>query len=234
MRINKYISSSGITSRRKADELILKRKVKVNGVIMDYLGYDVKDDDEVSVNGEIIGKTDKLYYYLLNKPIGVLSSVTDDRGRTTVVDIMDDVTVRLYPVGRLDYNTSGALIMTNDGELANHVMHPRNQVFKTYRAKVNGLFSEEKAKILRRGVKLKGYVSSPAKVNIIKQDKNTSLIEVSISEGKYHEVRDMLKEVGNPVMELERVSIGNIKLGRLLPGHYRKLSREEIEYLKNV
>ena len=234
MRINKYIQSSGIASRRKADELVEKGKVKVNGALMTSPGYDVKEGDTVTVNGEVIGNFEKLSYYLLNKPIGIVTTVSDDKDRMTVIDLMDDITVRLYPVGRLDYNTSGALIMTNDGELANHITHPRHEIYKTYRAKVNGFFNEEKAKILRKGVKLPEYTAKPAKVNIIKQEKATSLIEVSIAEGKYHEVRDMLKEVGTPVIELERIAIGNIKLGRLLPGHYRKLTREEIEYLKNA
>ena len=233
MRINKYIQLSGLASRRKADELVKNGNVKVNGRVMDSVGYDVKDDDRVSVNGVDI-KFEKLSYYLLNKPYGVVTTLHDELDRMTVVDLMDDVEVRLFPVGRLDYNTTGALIMTNDGDLSYHITHPKHEIFKTYKALVNGVFTEEKARKLRRGIKLEKYTTKPAKIKILKGEKGNTLVEVSISEGKNHEVREMFKAVGNPVMELERVSIGNVRLGRLLPGHYRKLTREEIEYLMNA
>lgn len=233
MRINKYIQLSGIASRRKADELVKNGNVKVNGKVMDSVGYDVKDGDTVSVNGEEI-KFEKKCYYLLNKPYGVVTTLSDEKGRMTVIDLMDDVNERVFPVGRLDYNTTGALIMTNDGDLSYHITHPKNEIFKTYLALVNGVFSEEKANRLRKGIKLETYTTHPAKVKIVKAEKGNTLVEVSISEGKNHEVRDMLKAVGNPVMELKRVSIGKVNLGHLLIGHYRKLTKEEIEYLKNA
>lgn len=233
MRINKYIQLSGIASRRKADDLVKNGNVKVNGKVMDSVGYDVKESDTVSVNGEVI-KFEKKCYYLLNKPYGVVTTLSDELNRVTVLDLMDDVEVRVFPVGRLDYNTTGALIMTNDGDLAYHITHPKNEIFKTYQALVNGVFSEEKANILRKGIKLEKYRANPAIVKIIKAEKGNTLIEVSISEGKNHEVRDMLKAVGNPVMELKRISIGKVNLGRLHVGTYRKLTKEEIEYLKNA
>ncbi|MCQ2554780.1 MAG: rRNA pseudouridine synthase [Clostridia bacterium] len=234
MRINKYIAQAGVASRRKADELIASGKVKVNGSVMDVPGYDVQDGDIVTVEGKTIAEKEKPVYYLLNKPLGYITSVSDDRERLTVVDLMTDVTARVFPVGRLDYNTSGILIMTNDGDFAYHVSHPKHEIYKTYRARVNGVFSEEKARKLRKGVDVGPYVTKPAKVEIVKWDKGTTTVEVSICEGKNHEVRDMFKTLGNPVLELERIAIGNIKIGRLLTGHYRKLTREEIEYLRNA
>lgn len=233
MRINKYIAQAGIASRRKADELIQNGNVKVNGAVLKEPGYEVKTGDKVEVNGNLIASSQKMEYVLINKPLGMVTTVSDDRDRATVMDVVADIDARLFPVGRLDYNTSGALIMTNDGDLAYRLTHPKHEVYKTYRARVAGVLSAEKVSRLRKGVDIGGFVTSPARVNIIRGTKNSTIVEISIHEGKNRQVRKMFKAVGNPVQELTRIAIGDIYLGHLKEGHYRKLNREEIEYLKN-
>lgn len=233
MRINKYIAQSGICSRRKADELIANGNVKINGAVLKEPGYEVTDGDKVEVNGTQISAKQKAEYVLINKPLGMVTTVSDDKERLTVMDVVADIDARLFPVGRLDYNTSGALLMTNDGEMAYRLTHPKHEVYKTYRARVAGILSNEKAARLRKGVDIGGFVTSPAKVNIIKGTQHSTIVEISIHEGKNRQVRKMFAAVGNPVQELERIAIGEIRLGHLKPGHYRKLTREEVEYLKN-
>lgn len=233
MRINKYIAQAGICSRRKAHELIANGNVKINGAVLKEPGYEVTDGDKVEVNGTQISAKQKAEYVLINKPLGMVTTVSDDKERLTVMDVVADIDARLFPVGRLDYNTSGALIMTNDGEMAYRLTHPKHEVYKTYRARVAGILSNEKAARLRKGVDIGGFVTSPAKVNIIKGTQHSTIVEISIHEGKNRQVRKMFAAVGNPVQELERIAIGEIRLGHLKPGHYRKLTREEVEYLKN-
>ena len=234
MRINKYIASSGLSSRRKADELINNGNVKVNGNAITEPGYDVKENDIVEVNGKVISPERKLVYLALNKPLGYVTTVSDDRKRPVVMDLITDSEVRLFPVGRLDYNTTGLLIITNDGELANKMMHPKNDVYKTYRALVKGVVSDKQIYNLRKGVDIGGYVTRPAKAEIIKSVGKNTLVEISICEGKNRQVRKMFRAIERPVIELTRISIGEIKLGRLMLGGYRKLRKEEIEYLKNI
>ena len=234
MRINKYIAQAGIASRRKADQLIMSGNVKVNGAVMKEPGYDVAESDKVEVNGRLLENRTKLEYVLINKPAGMVTTVSDDKDRLTVMDVVKDIDARLFPVGRLDYNTSGALIMTNDGDMAYRLTHPKHEVYKTYRARVAGVLSNEKAAKLRKGVDIGGFVTSRAKVNIIKGNQHSTIVEISIREGKNRQVRKMFAAVGNPVQELERIAIGEIRLGHLRPGHYRKLTREEIEYLRQV
>lgn len=233
MRINKYIAQAGVCSRRKADELIANGNVKINGAVLKEPGYEVTEADTVEVNGRTISAKTKPEYVLINKPLGMVTTVSDDKERATVMDVVADIDARLFPVGRLDYNTSGALIMTNDGELAYRLTHPKHEVYKTYRARVAGILSNEKAARLRKGVDIGGFITSRAKVNIIKGNQHSTIVEISIHEGKNRQVRKMFGAVGNPVQELERIAIGEIRLGHLKPGHYRKLTREEIEYLKN-
>lgn len=232
MRINKYIATSGMTSRRKADDLIINGNVKVNGVSMREPGYDVKEGDVVEVNGNVVGASQKLEYVAVNKPLGYITTVEDDRERATVMELVKDVDARLFPVGRLDYNTSGLLLMTNDGDLAYRLTHPKHNVDKTYIVTVQGVVSDEKVAKLRNGVDIGGFVTSKARVKIIKGTKTTTTLEVTIHEGKNRQVRKMFAAVGNKVIDLQRVAIGDIRLGRLAEGHYRKLTREEVEYLK--
>lgn len=234
MRINKYIANAGIASRRKADELIKAGKVKVNSKVMSQPGYDVADSDEVLVEGKPVQSTENKVYYAMNKPLGVITSVNDDRGRMTVVDIMSDVEERVFPVGRLDYNTSGLLLLTNDGDFANRIMHPGRRVDKTYRVRVAGNISKMKISVLRAGVRLGKFKTSPARVDVITWNRHSMILEVTIHEGKNRQIRRMFEAVGYPVQELERISIGNMKLGHLKPGQYRKLSKRELEYFRNL
>lgn len=233
MRINKFIAQAGIASRRKADELIENGNVKVNGAVMKEPGYDVKEGDKVYVNGRLIDSRKEKIYLLVNKPLNMITTASDDKGRDTVMDLVKDVDARLFPVGRLDYNTTGALIMTNDGDLSYRITHPKHEMGKTYRALVKGVISKEKLAKLRNGVDIGGIITSKARVSIIKGNQHSTLVEITIHEGKNRQVRKMFAAVGNPVQTLERVAIGNIRLGRLKQGHYRKLTKEEIEYLKN-
>ncbi|MBQ9061074.1 MAG: rRNA pseudouridine synthase [Firmicutes bacterium] len=232
MRLNKYIASAGICSRRKADELIAAGNVKINGAVMREMGYDVQEGDRVSVNGRPIEAADHKVYVAVNKPKGYITSMDDDRDRATVAELVKDIPERLFPVGRLDYNTTGLLLMTNDGDLAYRLTHPKHEVYKTYVALVSGIISDARLARLRKGVDIGGFVTSPARVKVIKQNPRSTLVEISIREGKNRQVRKMFKAVGNNVMELERIAIGDVRLGHMQQGHYRKLTRQEIEYLK--
>lgn len=233
MRLNKYIAHSGICSRRKADELIGKGQVTVNGLKAEF-GYDVQEGDVVSVSGRTIEPEKRLVYYLLNKPTGYITSAEDEQGRQTVLDLMPDISERIYPVGRLDYNTSGMLIMTNDGDLAYKLTSPHKNIFKTYVAEVTGLFMHRDAARLSKGVNIGGYVTKPAEVEILKQSDSSSVVQIRISEGKNRQVRKMFDAVGHKVLKLERVAIGDLKMAHLKPGMYRKMTTNEITYLKRL
>lgn len=233
MRLNKYIAQAGTASRRKADELTLQGKVKINGAVMKEPGYDVQPGDVVEVNGQTIKQDSKKVYIMLNKPKGFITSVDDEKGRPTVMELVSDIDERLFPIGRLDYNTSGMLLMTNDGDLAFKLSHPKHHIYKTYRARVSGQVSGERLSKLRNGVDIGGFVTSKAIVNVIKQAERSTVIEIKIFEGKNRQVRKMFAAVGNKVMDLERVAIGELYLGHLKQGHYRKLNQKEIEYLKD-
>ncbi|MGI6727205.1 MAG: pseudouridine synthase [Anaerovoracaceae bacterium] len=234
MRLNKYIAKAGIASRRKADKLIFEGKVKINGAIKDQPGYDVVDGDVVEVNGQKINPVKKQIYIMLNKPKGYITTVSDEKGRPTVMELVNEIGERLFPVGRLDYNTSGMLFLTNDGDLAFRLMHPKHQVQKTYRARVQGVLSPERVAQLRKGVDIGGFITSPATVTVIKQMERSAIVEIKIHEGKNRQIRKMFAAVGNKVIELERIAIGDLLLGHLMLGHYRKLSQKEIDYLKNI
>jgi 23S rRNA pseudouridine2605 synthase len=231
MRINKYIASAGIASRRKADDLIKEGKVSINGAKLTDPGYDVEPDDVVTVDGTVIDASEKKVYYLLNKPVGYVTTTSDERGRPTVLELVPDEGLRIFPVGRLDQNTSGLLILTNDGEFANKVMHPSKQLDKKYRARVKGIMSSAKAKRLEAGIDIGGFVTSPCRVELIRHDRNSTVVDITIHEGKNRQVRRMFKAAGHPVQALERTEIGNLRIGKLATGGCRKLKREEIEYL---
>ncbi|MBR0131413.1 MAG: rRNA pseudouridine synthase [Firmicutes bacterium] len=233
MRINKYIASAGLASRRGADELIKNGNVRVNGAVLTEPGYDVQEGDVVLVNGRPVESSEKLVYYALNKPAGFITTASEEQGRPTVLDLMTDVTVRVFPVGRLDGASTGLLIMTNDGSLSYHISHPKNKVWKSYKVLIDGAISLDKIEELKNGVDIGGYTTKPAEVELKKQTKGTSLLEIKISEGKNRQIRRMIKAVGFNVIELQRTAIGKVQLGRLKEGGYRKLSKEEIEYLKN-
>ncbi len=228
-RLQKVIASSGITSRRKAEELIVNGKVKVNGKVVTELGTKVDSKDTIEVNNKIIEKEEK-EYYLLNKPRGVITSTSDDKGRTTVVDLID-TTARIYPVGRLDYDTTGALLLTNDGEFANILTHPKNNIDKVYLAKLNGIIKGEQINKLKDGVMLDNVLIKPSRVKLKKTDpeKNTSMVEITIHEGKNHEVKRLFESVGFLVDKLTRERIGIFNLEGLKSGEYRKLTLKEVQ-----
>ena len=235
MRLNKYIAQAGICSRRKADELIANGNVKINGAVVTEMGTQVEDGDKVSVNGKLIEQEPaRKVYVAINKPLGYITSMDDDRDRATVAELVADISERIFPVGRLDYNTTGLLIMTNDGDLTYTLTHPKHEVYKTYVATVAGVMSGKRVAQLRKGVDIGGFVTSPAKVTVLKQNPRSAVVEIQIREGKNRQVRKMFAAVGNKVQALERTAIGDLKLGRLMTGHYRKLTREEIDYLKNL
>ncbi len=232
MRINKYIAMSGIASRRKAEELIVNGNVKVDGKTVTTLAFQVDDGQQVTVNGREIKLNRNFKYYLLNKPVGYVTTLKDEKSRPTVMELIDD-SKGMFPVGRLDMNTSGLLLITNDGHLAQKMTHPKYHMDKTYRVLARGIISKERIRRLSGGIDIGGYVTRPAKVKLLRIKGHDSLLEITISEGKNRQIRKMMRAVGNPVKALERVAIGNIRLGHTLAGHYRNLTREEVKYLKD-
>ena len=228
-RLQKVIASSGVCSRRKAEALIEAGSVKVNGKVVTELGTKVDSKDEIMVNDKLIVKEEK-EYYLLNKPRGVITSTSDDKNRTTVVDLID-TEARIYPVGRLDYDTTGALLLTNDGEFANILTHPKNNIDKVYLAKLNGIIKGEQINKLKDGVMLDNVLVKPSRVKLKKVDptKNTSMVEITIHEGKNHEVKRLFESVGFLVDKLTRERIGIFNLEGLKSGEYRKLTLKEIQ-----
>ena len=233
MRINQYIASAGVCSRRSADELIEKGRVKVNGEVLRTMGYHVQDGDTVEVDGRRIEPETKKVYYLLNKPAGYVTSTADREGRPLVTELVPD-SVRVFPVGRLDLNTTGLLILTNDGDLSNKLMHPSREFCKKYLVRAQGIVTRAEAAALEKGVDIGGFVTSPADVHLIKHDRNSTLAEIIIHEGKNRQVRRMFKAIGHPVLELCRTGLGNLEIGKLAVGQCRKLSPAEVEYLKRV
>lgn len=235
-RLQKIIARAGIASRRKAEELIRLGKVKVNGNTVTELGIKVTENDAIEVNGFPIEQKEKNVYYILNKPRNVISTVSDDKNRKTVLDLFEDVDERIYPVGRLDYDTTGILLFTNDGDLANKLTHPKYGVEKTYLAKVNGVVRKEQLLPLVKGVVLNGRKTHPAKVVIdhIDRVKKKSWVKITIHEGRYHQVKNMFSKIGLPVEKLKREQYAFLTLEGLQSGEYRKLRREEVKKLKEL
>ncbi|MBQ8219387.1 MAG: rRNA pseudouridine synthase [Bacilli bacterium] len=234
-RLQKVIANLGYTSRRKAEELIQAGKVKVNGNIVKELGTKVKTSDTIEVENTILDNNKNYEYYLLNKPREVISSVSDEHGRKTVVDLID-TKERIYPIGRLDYDTTGIILLTNDGILANKLMHPSSNIEKKYIAKVEGLVSGYDIKRLREGVIIDGKKTHRAKVNLKSYDKKTdkSLVELTIHEGRNHQVKKMFESINHNVIKLKREKYANLDLTGLKPGEYRKLSNKEIAILYSL
>lgn len=233
-RLQKFISNAGVCSRRKAEELILNGKVSVNGEVIRELGTKVNGNDTVIVNGEIL-KHEIKEYYLLYKPREVISSVSDDKGRKTVIDLID-TKARIYPIGRLDYDTTGIILLTNDGELSNILMHPSRNVTKEYYAKIKGFFKKEDAIKLSSGVKLDGVKTKPAKFKLDKYDKksDTSYVKVIITEGRNHQVRNMFMSLGYDTIKLKRERYAFLDLKGLKSGEYRELSTHEVKQLYSL
>ena len=234
-RLQKVIAEKGYCSRRKAEELISAGKVEVNGKIITEMGFKVSYDDDILVEGNQLSDKEEKVYYLLNKPRGVVTTVHDEKGRKTVVNLVP-TTSRIYPVGRLDYDTTGILILTNDGELTELLTHPKNNIEKTYVAKVNGFLSSINADKLKNGVIIDGKKTNKAKVKVKKYDKktNTSLVELTIHEGKNHQVKKMFEAIGLKVLKLRREKIAFLTLTGLKSGEVRELTIHEVKKLYSL
>ena len=234
MRINKFLSSLGIASRRAIDKYIEEGRIKVNGVIAS-TGIDVTEEDEIYIDNKKIetNRIEEKVYFMLNKPLEVLSASSDDRGRKTVVDLIK-TDKRIFPIGRLDYMTSGLILLTNDGELFNRLVHPKSEIYKKYYIKVFGEVKKEEIEELKKGILLEDGKTLPAKVSGIKYDKNKTSMYISIREGRNRQIRRMIEKFGYKVLMLRREKIGELSLGDLKEGKYRELTKEEIEYLYSV
>jgi 23S rRNA pseudouridine2605 synthase len=234
-RISKVIANAGYISRRGADQLISMGKVLVNGEKA-VLGQKVDSNDIITIDGKIIEKNNGNYeYYILNKPRGVISTNSDEKGRKTVTSLIE-TKERIYPVGRLDYDTTGAIILTNDGELTNKLLHPSKEIDKVYLAKVKGIITGFEINKLKNGVKIDNYKTSPAKVKLKSFDKktNTSMVLLTIHEGHNHEVKKMFEAIGYDVIKLTRLSFAGIDVKSLKSGEYRKLSIKEVQKLYSL
>lgn len=234
MRLQKYMSECGVASRRKSEELILKGEVYVNGRQVTELGFKVSPKDEVIVLGKEIKKEDK-EYYLLYKPNKTVSSVKDDKGRTTVIDLIESKS-KLFPVGRLDYDTSGLLLITNDGELSNILTHPKYEVERVYEVKIDGLIKGTEIKILENGIIINNEKTKKCKIKLKKLDKKNkkSYLTVTLEEGKNHEVKNLFSYFNYKVLKLKRTKYAFLTLDNLKMGEYRRLSMKEIKDLKNL
>ncbi|WP_174613642.1 pseudouridine synthase [Virgibacillus ihumii] len=234
-RLQKVIAQSGVTSRRKAEKLIADGKVKVNNKVVTELGSKVSGNDEIEVNGIKLEKEAPVYY-MLYKPRGVISSLSDDKGRKVVTDFLGEVPERIYPIGRLDYDTSGILLLTNDGEFANLLMHPSHGVEKVYVCKVKGIPDKKDLNRLRTGVKSNNELLKAVGYKIMRVDraKNTMILEITLNEGKNRHIRRMMEEIGFPVSKLKRERYGLLTLDGMQPGDYRMLNPKEVKKMRQV
>jgi 23S rRNA pseudouridine2605 synthase len=235
VRINKYIADSGFCSRRNADTLVSEGRVQLNGTIVMALGTKVQPGkDRVEVDGKIIDTSSKRMVLAFNKPQGVLCSMKDPFGRPTISEFMKDIPQRLYHVGRLDYDTSGLILLTNDGEIAQKVMHPKKMTPKTYIAKVKGIPKNSDLEKFQTGLEIEDYKTSPAKIKMLKRLQDSCLLQITIHEGRNRQIRKMCEKIGHPVLDLQRISIGKINLGTLKEGVYRILNEDELKYLNDL
>lgn len=234
MRINKFLAEKGVASRRHADEMIAAGRVQINGAVAT-LGANVEDTDEVLVDGVLLSHEEKKEeYYIMNKPKGVICTVSDDRGRKTVMELLPPSVGRVFPVGRLDYETEGLLILTNDGELAFRLTHPTSEIPKTYLVRIEGTMTEKELNPIRSGVELDGVLTKKCKAHIVETDKAYTKVHITITEGRNRQVRRMFEAIGRNVAFLKRVSIGRLKLKGLDRGEVRPLTQQEIAYLKGM
>lgn len=235
MRLNKYIAECGAASRRGADCLIEEGRIKVNGKSVTQPGTVIdEDNDTVLLDGKKIERVRRSIYLMLNKPKGCVSTVKDDKGRKTVLDYIDIKDKRLFPIGRLDYDSEGLLLLTNDGDLAFKLTHPSHDIPKTYIAKVEGEVPESDLAVLRKGIVLDGIQTHRAKIKLLEYTEGISRLEVTIYEGRNRQVRRMFESIGKQVVFLKRTGIGDLRLGGLSRGTYRYLTEKEIQLLKNL
>lgn len=230
-RLQKVLAQAGVASRRKAEEIITAGRVKVNGQVVTELGTRVNPDtDRIEVDGTPISEEKKVYL-VINKPRGVVTTASDPQGRKTVLDVIPEVEERVYPVGRLDLDTAGLLILTNDGELANGLMHPSREIHKTYRAWVRGKVTKEEIEKLEAGIELEDGMTAPAKVKLLDVERDETHLEIVIHEGRNRQVRRMCEAIGHPVKSLIRTQLSFLKLGRMRYGEYRELTEHEVDRL---
>lgn len=231
IRLQKFLAEAQVASRRKAEEIITQGRVTVDGVVADTLGTKIDDEKAVvCVDGKPVKKSENMVYIMLNKPEGCVTTAKDQFNRKTVMDFVKDIYERIYPVGRLDYDTSGLLILTNDGELTYRLTHPKHNIEKTYIAEVRKEPAAEAMEEFRRGIIIDGRKTAPACIKII----GKNCLEIKIHEGRNRQVRKMCEAIGAPVVRLKREAIGTLRLGDIKKGSYRYLSNNEIEYLKNL
>lgn len=232
MRINKFLAECGVGSRRACDKLIIEGVVTVNGNVAT-VGTDVELSDKVCVRGKRVGHNNKTYYIMLHKPKGYVTTVSDELGRKTVMDLVD-INARLFPVGRLDYDTEGLLLLTNDGDIANKLTHPANKIDKTYIARLSGKLTQSEVTKLQNGVDIDGKLTAPAEVAILQQDEHHTRVQITIHEGRNRQVKRMFESVGKEVEFLKRVQVGELYLGGLSRGKYRFLTDKELQYLRSL
>ena len=234
MRLNKFMALAGIASRRNCDEIIKQGRVRVNARLVKKLGTQIDPNkDLVSVDNKPIRIKNEFVYYMLNKPLGVVTTVKDPLGRRTVLDCVPKTKKRIYPIGRLDYHTTGLILLTNDGNLAQKLIHPSFEFDKVYLATINGSLTDKQVQMLRDGVDIGDCVTRPAVVEIEKQQIGQTTYKIIIHEGKNRQIRRMFEAVGSKVIQLKRIAIGEIKLGDLPIGHFRDLTDEEINYINS-
>lgn len=232
-RLQKYMAKCGVASRRKCEEIILSGRVKVNGSVITELGFKVNENDVVEVDSNVIKVEENKVYIILNKPTGYITSNSDEKERKTILDIVN-VKERIYPIGRLDYDSSGLLLLTNDGDIYNKIIHPKKEIEKRYIATVKGTFSKEELEKFRSGVDIGGYITAPAKIKVIKESKSNSVVEITIHEGKNRQVRKMCSAFNHEVLNLKRIAIGKLSLDNLKEGQWRNLNEKEVSYLKSL
>ena len=233
MRLQKYLAQCGVSSRRSAEKMISDGRVSVNGVVITEMGFQVDEDSaHVQVDGRTVRPETEKHYLAYNKPVGEVTTVYDPEGRTTVMDHFRDYPVRLFPVGRLDYDSEGLLLLTNDGDMMNHMLHPSSNITKAYLTRVSNFVTDEEIRILRSGVMVDGKMTSSAQVRLIRHETLFTDLLISIHEGRNRQVRKMIEAVGHQVVHLKRVRFGPVELGSLPSGMWRKLTEEEIARLK--
>lgn len=234
IRLQKYLAERGIASRRKCEELISLGRVSVDGVVITEMGFKLNGNEQVYVNNKLVQNKEQLEYVMLNKPEGYITTSHDQFERPTVLDLVLDTQSRLFPVGRLDYDTSGLLLLTNDGDLTFKLTHPKHNVEKTYIARVVGIPNKHEIKKMEEGLVIDGYKLSPCKCFIVNSTENEASLKIIIKEGKNRQVRKMCEAIGHRVVGLKRIATGDLLLGELEKGKYRHLTDEEIEYLKGL
>lgn len=235
MRLQKYMAQSGVASRRASEKMIADGLVSVNGKIVTRQGIDIDpNEDIIKVNDKTITQEENKIYIILNKPLGYVVTMDDEKDRKIVTDLIEGVEERIYPVGRLDMDTSGLILLTNDGKITNKITHPRNQVVKKYIAIVEGTPNKLELTKFRKGLMIDGKKTSPAKIKIMKNYETESILEIEINEGRNRQIRKMCEAINHPIKKLKRISIGEISIGGLEFGEWRYLDKEEMEYINSL